>query len=442
MTPCDVVARSPSAYPRGMRVGPLPDPSPWVALRPDRPPKVLQVLFWGNMAATFAVFAFTAWEERDTFADAPPEVVTVVVAATLSAVLCCLLWPFVAWSPHAPARRRAISAVFLCVAVVCTMTSNATMFLLVCVASVQAVAVFGVTGGTVHAVLLAAFGLTASLFIPDMPLWGGLYTAATMLFLAAVSAALFVALSMAARRAERTRELLAELEQAHGELRVRNRQMREMTLAEERSRMAREMHDSTGHHLTALAMTLSNALRFRSHRPDEAWSEVEQARDLAREALDDTRRWVRALRPLSLEGVSGPEAMRALAESFDGPGLSVAFTAEGAWPDPPEAAELVCYRALQEGLANAVRHSGAGRIAVHLRSARGTVELTVEDAGQGAADARTDRGFGLSGIAERAASVGGTMEAANGPEGGFRLRVLVPAAEPAAGALSAREGAV
>ncbi|WP_040703157.1 sensor histidine kinase [Nocardiopsis salina] len=425
-----------------MRVGPLPGPSPWVALRPDRPPRILQVLFWGNMAATFAVFAFTAWEEHQQISSASQEVKGVVVAAALSAVLCCLLWPFVAWSPYASARRRAISAAFLCVAVLCTMTSNATMFLLVCVASVQAVAVFGVTGGTVHAVLLSVFGLTASVFVPDMPFWAGLYTAATMLFLATVSAALFLALSVAARRAEHTREVLAELEEAHGELRIRNRQVREMTLAEERSRMAREMHDSTGHHLTALAMTLSNALRFRTHRPDEAWSEVEQARDLAREALDDTRRWVRALRPLSLEGVSGPEAMRALAESFDGPGLRVDFTAEGTWPDPPQAAELVCYRALQEGLANAVRHSGAGRIGVHLRSTHGTVELTIEDDGQGAAAARTERGFGLHGIAERAASVGGTIEAVNGAEGGFRLRVEVPAAEPATGALSAQEGAV
>ncbi|MBE2998781.1 sensor histidine kinase [Nocardiopsis sp. HNM0947] len=424
-----------------MRVGPLPGPSPWVALRPDRPPRILQVLFWGNMATTFAVFGFTAWAEREHISTAPPEVTAVVVAATLSAVLCCLLWPFAAWSPHAPARRRAVSAAFLVVAVLCTMTSNATMFLLVCVASVQAVAVFGVTGGAVHAVLLAAFGLSGPLFIPEMPLWAGVYTAATMLFLAAVSAALFLALTVAARRAEHTRDLLAELEQAHGELRVRNRQVREMTLAEERSRMAREMHDSTGHHLTALAMTLSNALRFRTHRPDEAWTEVEQARDLAREALEDTRRWVRALRPLTLEGVSGPEAMRALAGSFDGTGLRVDFTAEGTWPDPPEAAELVCYRALQEGLANAVRHSGAGRIGVHLRSTPDTVELMVEDDGQGAGAARTERGFGLRGIAERAGAVGGAMTAGNGPEGGFLLRVEVPASEPSHEALSAREGA-
>ena len=442
MTPGPMATRDGPAYPRHMSVGPLPGPSPWVALRPDRPPRVLQVLFWGNMAATFAMFGFTAWEEGARLHEAPPEIVAVVVAATATAVLCCVLWPLLAWSPDAPSWRRAASVAFLCTAVLCTLTGNSTMFLLVCVASANAVAVFGMTGGIVHAVLVAALALLTGVLVPEVPLWVGLYTAATMLFLAAVSGALFLALSVAAQRAERTRELLAELEDAHEELRLRNRQVREMTLAEERARMSREMHDSTGHHLTALAMTLSNALRFRVHRPDAAWEEVEQARDLAREALDDTRRWVRALRPLTLEGLSGPEAMRALAGSFDGTGPQVELTVEGTWPDPPEETELVCYRALQEGLTNAVRHSGADRVRVRLRSTPATLTLTVDDNGRGTGPARTARGFGLRGIAERAEAAGGTMAAGNGAEGGFRLRVEVPVTAPAPEALTTQEGAV
>ena len=92
--------------------------------------------------------------------------------------------------------------------------------------------------------------------------------------------------------------------------------------------MSREMHDSLGHYLTVINVGLQNAQRFREKRPEAAWAEVEEARSLTREALSEVD-WVRALKPLALEDRASPEAMAALARSFEGTGLDVRFAVEG-----------------------------------------------------------------------------------------------------------------
>jgi signal transduction histidine kinase len=91
-----------------------------------------------------------------------------------------------------------------------------------------------------------------------------------------------------------------------------------LTVSEERARMSREMHDSLGHYLAVINVGLQIAQRFREKRPESAWAEVEEARDLTREALSEVRRWVRVLKPLALEDRASPEAMVALARSFEG----------------------------------------------------------------------------------------------------------------------------
>lgn len=408
-----------------MTTASLPDLSRWATLHENRPPGVLHVLFWGNMAVTFVMFGVVAWEEGGDLLTQGPVVIGIVVVSTVTALVCCLLWPMLAWSPASPTWRRAASAAFLVSAVLCTMTSNATMFLLVCLATFNALAVFGLPGGLSFGVSLTLFSLGLGMTIPDTPVWAGFYLAVSMLFLVVASGVAFIALTVAAQRAERTSTLLAELERAHEDLRRQNLRVREMTVSEERARMSREMHDSTGHYLTALTMSLSNALRFRTRRPEAAWDEVEQARELAREALTDTRRWVRALRPLRLEGSAGLGAMRAMAESFDGGGIHVEFIDSGTWPELSQEAELVCYRALQEGLTNAMRHSGADRVTVTVAADTEAVVVTVSDNGVGAPDEAVRGGFGLRGLAERVQAIGGSTHTENLAEGGFRLRVEV-----------------
>ncbi|WP_017585814.1 sensor histidine kinase [Nocardiopsis ganjiahuensis] len=418
----------------------LSDPSSWVTLREDRPPRVLNLLFWTAVVTTGMTYGIALATQVEEFPSADPTLNAVIVASVACMALSCALWPLLAWSPSAGWARKAVSVLFLVVSVFALATNNYTVLILVCLATMNSISVFGIAGAFGYAALLGGANLALVLLAPGDPLLIGLVTTGSALILVLVSGLVYVSLVVASQRAERTLELLAELEEAHAELRRHADRVRELTVAEERARMSREMHDSTGHYLTALTMALSNALRFRAARPESAWDEVEQARELAREALTDTRRWVRALRPLQLEGRAGPAAMRAMAESFDGGGAHIVFTGSGIWPELSQEAELVCYRALQEGLTNAMRHSGGDRVEVAVAASPEGVSVTVTDNGSGAEEDAARNGFGLRGLRERVASVDGSVSAESPPGGGFRLGVSVPAAVPAGRAATVAAG--
>lgn len=409
-------------------LGSLPDLSSWVELREDRPPRILNLLFWVSVASTGLTYGFAFLTEWEQLLRTDPSIVTLAAVSVVFLVLAAALWPFLAWSPSASWPRKAASVLFLLVSLFTIATSNYTVFIIVCVATMNAIAVFGVPGGVLYALFLGGAGTLAATLLPGDPFFIVLVMVGSTVLLVLISGLVYIALLVAAQRAERTRELLSELEEAHAELRRHADRVRELTVAEERARMSREMHDSTGHYLTALTMSLSNALRFRTARPDAAWDEVDQARELAREALTDTRRWVRALRPLQLEGRAGTAAMRAMAESFDGGGVHIDFTDTGTWPELSQEAELVCYRALQEGLTNALRHSGGDRVEVAVAASPEGVSVSVADNGNGAVEETVRSGFGLRGLRERVSALAGFVTSGNLPEGGFRLRVTVPAA--------------
>jgi signal transduction histidine kinase len=135
---------------------------------------------------------------------------------------------------------------------------------------------------------------------------------------------------------------------------------------------------------------------------------------------------VRALRPLALEDRASPEAMAALVHSFEGTDLDVRFTVEGSERDLSGEAELVLYRALQEGLTNVFKHSRARRVTALLAFGAESVSLTVADDGEGVPDGASEKGFGLATLGERAAALGGVLSAGNAPEGGFALRLELP----------------
>ena len=162
--------------------------------------------------------------------------------------------------------------------------------------------------------------------------------------------------------------------------------------------------------------------------PNRAKAEVDKAKALASEALREVRRSVRALKPLAVEERTGAGALRALIRGFEGTGPAVSFDVTGEERELPPETELVLYRALQEGLTNALRHSDARRVHVALAFDNGGVRITVSDDGDGV-PAERPPGFGLSGLKERAASLGGEARAGNAPDGGFALEVELPVGE-------------
>ncbi|WP_163509657.1 sensor histidine kinase [Fodinicola acaciae] len=377
----------------------------------DRP-FALTVAFWLSIAATLGFSAY-AYRQVPTLPFGFPVVAPLVVGTVGS-------WLLMPWDARTTGRRKLFSPLFLLFATaVVTFDGTGLGAPLMMVALANILIMFGMRS----AIALALLAI-APMYLVALPLF--YHRSPSDLFFQALQLTLISTFVFGiAAAVVKARELLAQLESAHAELARYADRVRELTVARERARMAREMHDSVGHHLTVITVGLRNAERFRKKRPESAWDEVRQARELTEDALAETRRWVRALRPLALDGAVGSAALEALAKSFEGTGISVRLEVEG--PERPldSDVELVLYRVLQEGLVNAVRHGNAGKAVARLVFGADNVMLEVGDDGTGAA-ARTDEGFGLSSLSERARAVGGTLTTENGREGGFVLRADLP----------------
>lgn len=208
------------------------------------------------------------------------------------------------------------------------------------------------------------------------------------------------------------------------DLRRREERIRQLAVAEERARMARDMHDSVGHYLTVIKIGLENAERLRTRAHDDAWAEVRQAKELTAQALQDTRRSVRALRPPALDGRMGSAALAELARTFDGAGVRVDLKVTGPERRLGPDAEIVLYRAFQEGLTNVIRHAEATTATAELSFPDERVRLTISDDGKGAQEPLVP-GFGLQSLTERVAAAGGQVTTRNSA-GGFEIEVVLP----------------
>lgn len=338
------------------------------------------------------------------------------------------LWLALPWEARARWRRKVVVVLFpLAVLVAGVVGGDGTDGVLVFIALANVAFLFGVRVGMVLAALVLTVLTVAVLTLP----LGSRASALWQTFALGITAACVLGLVTAELRArrlhEQASELARQLASANAELRRYSARVRDLTVVEERARLARDMHDSVGHGLTIIKIRLENAERFRHVRPDEAWSEVRLAKDLAGQAITDARRWARALRPLALDGTLGTAALQRLTRSFRGTGLNVQFTVEGRERALDADTELVLYRVLQEGLTNALRHGGAGAVRVRLCFEEERVALTIGSHGEGMAV--PEAGFGLVSLAERARAVGGVLTIDGAPGSGFSLGVELPAGQ-------------
>lgn len=197
------------------------------------------------------------------------------------------------------------------------------------------------------------------------------------------------------------------------------------TMAKERTRVAREIHDTIAYTLTNL-LSLLDVHRERLQVNEQIVpEEVNQARTLARDGLSDIRLVLRGLRPRKDEGYNGLGSVMRLIEVFgQATGIEVRLSYGDAPQFPGEVLEAVFYRVVQEGLTNAFRHGRATQVFVSFCRLRDGIELTVRDNGRG-----TDTsagGFGLVGIRERVGELGGTTTTTSQFGHGFTLRVWLP----------------
>jgi two-component system, NarL family, sensor kinase len=202
--------------------------------------------------------------------------------------------------------------------------------------------------------------------------------------------------------------------------------------AEERNRLAREIHDTIAQDLSAIAFHLEAAEALMSGAEGErARRSVSAALDLARKGLEEARRSVLDLRAAPLEGRTLAEALAALAQATTGDGLEIAFTAPAVPAPLPPATDVALYRIAQEALQNALRHARASRITLRLERGADVVRLTIEDDGQGfdvgaVASPRDTRRFGLLGMRERARLLGGDVHVESTPGVGTRVTATIP----------------
>jgi two-component system sensor histidine kinase UhpB len=192
---------------------------------------------------------------------------------------------------------------------------------------------------------------------------------------------------------------------------------------EERARVARDLHDEVNQSLTGLLLRLE---AVREQAPPELEPALAETRALANQAMRELLSLAGQLRPTALDDLGLAAAIAGQVEQLERGGLAAELNAEGDFSGLSDDVQLVVYRVAQEALANAARHSGAGRVAVSLRRSDGGVVLEVADDGRGFAFEQSERGLGIGGMRERALLVGGelTIESRSGE--GTTVRLAVP----------------
>lgn len=208
----------------------------------------------------------------------------------------------------------------------------------------------------------------------------------------------------------------------------------EAAAAEERNRLAREIHDTLAQALAAVTMQLEVADSLAGGQADERLSRaVARALQLAQSTLGQARRSVLDLRATPVEGRTLPEAVQALLTATEGETADrIDFRLEtggfeAGMPDLPEPLEVGLYRIAQQALANVARHADASRVTVRLTREPERVRLRIEDDGTGFDPSSVRPGrFGLIGMSERARLLGGTLTVESTPQRGSAIDVIVP----------------
>jgi signal transduction histidine kinase len=226
-----------------------------------------------------------------------------------------------------------------------------------------------------------------------------------------------VELAARAERAERDRELQAE-----------------RAVADERARIARELHDVVAHHLSVMVIQAGAARRLLDDDPEQTRAALAAVEHAGRQGLGAMPGLLRALRDDGQVEVLSPQPtlreLDALVAQVRSAGLPVELRIEGTPRPLPAAVDLSAYRVAQEALTNTLKHAGRARAELVVRYGRDTLEVTAVDNGHGGkptADGPGGQGgHGLVGMRERVSLFGGELHAGSRPEGGFGVWARFP----------------
>ncbi|MEH1016423.1 sensor histidine kinase [Micromonospora sp. CPCC 206060] len=241
--------------------------------------------------------------------------------------------------------------------------------------------------------------------------------------IAAITTVVFLELDRQSRARQRA---LDDLVAARDEL---DRSQREAGALAERARLSREIHDTLAQGLSSMNLLLQAADREWDAEPTQARGHVREAAATARDNLAEARRFIRGLAPPALDNASLTDALRRLCAATErDTGTPVRFTVVGTVAPLGVDNEIALLRVAQSALANVRRHARARQTAVTLTYGGREVILDVYDDGAGF-DPETTTGFGLTGIRERIAHLGGGVTIESAPGEGTALAVSLPMRE-------------
>ncbi len=198
------------------------------------------------------------------------------------------------------------------------------------------------------------------------------------------------------------------------------------TVQAERLRIARELHDMVAHSIGVIAIQAGMGSRVIDTQPDEAGNALRAIEDVSRDTLAGLRRMIGALRRSDGEPVFGENGLGDLDDLVTrsaGAGVRVKLEWLGERRPLPPDIDLSAFRIIQEAVTNVVRHAGTDRCEVVIDQRDQELFITVTDNGRGGVP---NPGYGLRGIEERVALLQGEFTAGPGPDGGFRVAVLIP----------------
>lgn len=237
-----------------------------------------------------------------------------------------------------------------------------------------------------------------------------------------------------AGQAVRARQAAATARLAEAEERAEvQRQLAARSIAEERLRLAQELHDVVAHSMSVIAVQAGMGVHVIDDKPAEAKRALEAISQTSRTSLQEIRRILGVLRDEDGERAHAPapglaDLPRLVAE-VRGAGIPVTLQVEGEPGGVPHGVELSVYRLVQEGLTNVLKHAGQASATVTVRYGPSEVDVEVLDDGRGAAAAVVNGatgGHGLVGMRERVALWGGTLDAGPRAGGGYRVRARLP----------------
>ena len=288
----------------------------------------------------------------------------------------------------------------------------------------------GVAAGLLGVIAQAVYWGIAALLDP----YGGPVQAVTSFGMLMIVGTITIVAVWALANLQRARVRQLALTRDRAEQAVREREQRTaLAVADERARIAREMHDVVAHSLSVIIAQADGGRFVAEQKPEKAVEVLGTIGETGRAALADMRSLLGVLRQedeTSFGPQPGPEMLPELVERVRAAGLEVELELDAPLEDLPQALGVSVFRLVQESLTNVLKHAGPGATAA-VRSLRTADELVIEvlDDGQGTDPTSDGQGHGLTGMRERMSVFGGTLQAGPLPSRGYRVRATVPLSE-------------